>query len=380
MRRIFVLFIVGILISAACGDSGPGIERETIDGVEYIHNRAGAWGETHPVTLEYVQTIGELDSQDENYQLFQPVDAARDSEGNIYVLEMGNARIQKFSPDGEFIRTIGRKGGGPGEIQQAIVMEIDRKNNLYVYDLGNFRIQIFSPDGEDLGSHRIQKPGANFRLRSDSTYALPLFVPGQSDADPKMVYLFDLDGNETASFGGEYVQDSDPMKQQMLNNIFLDIDAENNLYLTYALRDRIEKYGPDGTLLAVFDRPLNFGESSEPAMKQVAVMGMQMEIPVYNMCSSMIETDEKGRVWVLTPTKSMVDAVADIDTLTQESMQGLGKGWTVFHVFANDGTFLGEVEIDDPSGTIRIFGDRLYVVDSGQEMNVREFRIVESGK
>jgi hypothetical protein len=68
-----------------------------------------------------------------------------DSEGNIYVMDSGNYRIQKYDREGNFILTIGRRGQGPGEFIQPQKLYLDSENNLYVSDVG--RIQIFDSEG-----------------------------------------------------------------------------------------------------------------------------------------------------------------------------------------------------------------------------------------
>jgi hypothetical protein len=362
----------------ACSSLDTANSVEIVDGVTHIRNNTPVWGAEPKVKLELVQKIGELEGDDENYQLYQPSDVVRDSDGNIYILELGNARIQKFDENGRYLKTIGRKGQGPGEIQQALKMEKDAADNLYVYDLGNMRIQIFSAEGEDLGSHRFTKPGSFFRLRSDNSYAVPYLVFEPGNKQPKRVGVFEISGNELFGFGEVTDQDDDPIRNRMKNTIFFDIDAGDNTYLTYSVLNKIEKYGPAGTLLTVFDRPLAFKTTDEPVVKILDFMNMSREVPIYNSISFTLEIDGKGRLWILTPTKSMQDMVANIDTLNMKNMGELGNtDMSEFHIFDSEGYFLGAVQVGNPSGTIKIYDDRLYMIDLAQEMCVKEYRIVE---
>src|SRR4030081_365695 len=61
-----------------------------------------------------------------------------------------NARIVKFSKDGKFIKTWGKKGQGAGEFETPHSLAFDSKGRLFVADRGNHRIQIFNQDGEFL--------------------------------------------------------------------------------------------------------------------------------------------------------------------------------------------------------------------------------------
>ena len=56
-----------------------------------------------------------------------------------------NHRVQKFSPEGDFLVTIGEPGNGPGQFDRPTDAVVDREGNLYVVDFGNDRIQRFAP-------------------------------------------------------------------------------------------------------------------------------------------------------------------------------------------------------------------------------------------
>ena len=57
-----------------------------------------------------------------------------------------NARIVKFSKDGKFIKTWGKKGTAPGEIDIPRALAMDYHGRLFVGDRNNNRIQIFDQD------------------------------------------------------------------------------------------------------------------------------------------------------------------------------------------------------------------------------------------
>src|SRR5215468_11232959 len=74
--------------------------------------------------------------------------------GDIFVADghggNTNARIMKFSKDGKLIKTWGKKGSGPGEIDIPHTMAMDSRGRLFVGDRQNNRIQIFDQDGNYL--------------------------------------------------------------------------------------------------------------------------------------------------------------------------------------------------------------------------------------
>jgi sugar lactone lactonase YvrE len=81
---------------------------------------------------------------------YQPNDVVVAPNGDIFVGEGhggANSRILKFSKDGKFIKSIGKKGTGPGEFDQPHALAFDSKGRLIVGDRGNNRVQILDQDG-----------------------------------------------------------------------------------------------------------------------------------------------------------------------------------------------------------------------------------------
>lgn len=80
-----------------------------------------------------------------------PTDVAWDSEDNIYISDgYGNSRIAKMDKHGNWIKSWGSRGNGPGQFNTPHNIAIDRENNVYVADRGNDRIQVFDSNGNHL--------------------------------------------------------------------------------------------------------------------------------------------------------------------------------------------------------------------------------------
>jgi DNA-binding beta-propeller fold protein YncE len=81
-------------------------------------------------------------------QFDSPRGIAIDRAGNIFVADTGNERIEKFSPSGVFITSIGTKGKGHGQFGEPNGIAIDRAGNIYVAEVAsNHRVQKLAPDG-----------------------------------------------------------------------------------------------------------------------------------------------------------------------------------------------------------------------------------------
>jgi sugar lactone lactonase YvrE len=78
-------------------------------------------------------------------------DVVQDSKNNYYVSEYGEFdRIQKFSPDWQFIKQWGGHGSKPGEFARPQSMAIDKNDHIWVADACNHRIQVFDTEGKVL--------------------------------------------------------------------------------------------------------------------------------------------------------------------------------------------------------------------------------------
>ena len=79
-------------------------------------------------------------------------DVAFASNGHIYVSDgYGNARVLEFDAAGTFVREWGEPGKGPGQFRLPHGIAIGADGNVYVADRENGRVQRFTPDGRYLG-------------------------------------------------------------------------------------------------------------------------------------------------------------------------------------------------------------------------------------
>ncbi len=108
----------------------------------------------------------------------RPTGVAIAPNGDIFVSDghapnaHNSARIVKFSPDGRFIRSWGRKGAAPGEFDEPHDIFIGgTQNRLYVADRKNRRIQVFDLDGNFIATWpQFGEPSSVFVGKDDTIY------------------------------------------------------------------------------------------------------------------------------------------------------------------------------------------------------------------
>ena len=77
----------------------------------------------------------------------KPTNVAVDQEGNLYVTDTWNDRVEVFDGEGTFIRAFGKNGDGPGDFARPKGIAIDSDGHIWVADAMLCRLQVFTPEG-----------------------------------------------------------------------------------------------------------------------------------------------------------------------------------------------------------------------------------------
>lgn len=96
---------------------------------------------------EYHRVVGaQARASDGNFNA--PTDIGWDAEDNIYISDgYGNSRIAKINKNGDWIKSWGTFGMGESQFRTPHNLQVDRQGNVYVADRGNGRIQVFDSNG-----------------------------------------------------------------------------------------------------------------------------------------------------------------------------------------------------------------------------------------
>ena len=97
--------------------------------------------------LRRIGTPGKKHTLTEPGTFSLPSSVAVDKDGNVYVTDTFNDRVEVFDADGNFIRAFGTPGDGPGHFERPKGIAIDPDGHVWVVDGAQDRVQVFSNEG-----------------------------------------------------------------------------------------------------------------------------------------------------------------------------------------------------------------------------------------
>jgi DNA-binding beta-propeller fold protein YncE len=187
----------------------------------------------------------------------QVTDVTWDREGNTYISDgYINSRVAKADKQGKWLMSWGEPGSQPGQFNTPHAIAADAQGNIYVADRGNRRIQVFDGQGKFLRQITIDVPvppdaqpaiGSKPPANATGTFApgapwTVCITPGPnqvlytSDAYPGRIYKLSLDGKVLGVLG-----ESGKQLKQFGWIHEIACPSENELYVAELLNWRVQK-------------------------------------------------------------------------------------------------------------------------------------------
>lgn len=172
----------------------------------------------------------------------RPTDVAVANDGSFYVSDgYRNSRVVKFSKEGKYLFVWGKKGNGPGEFNIPHGIDLDLQGNVFVADRENNRIQKFTADGIFLKEWKNNRAIQLYYVAIDRNNNNLLATEFFSDTDKvnkgSDILLFDSTLNLLERFG-----QSD--NSNNINGKYHDmaIDNKGNIYACDIRNNTIQKF------------------------------------------------------------------------------------------------------------------------------------------
>ena len=174
-------------------------------GVIIIENEGPGLLERTPskqIEFEEVLSIGK------EFVFYEKLDVTVDSEGNIYILDIGNQRILKFNEKGKFIWEAGRKGQGPGEFQSrpshyTYSIKLTPSEDIAVRD--DKLIHFFNKSGDYQKTLKTDRRIWDFDFIPDGRLLISLYLVRQIG---NAAAFYSSDGELMGGFPDEYIYDT----------------------------------------------------------------------------------------------------------------------------------------------------------------------------
>ncbi|MEE2784829.1 MAG: peptidyl-alpha-hydroxyglycine alpha-amidating lyase family protein [Pseudomonadota bacterium] len=142
---------------------------------------------------------------------------ALSQQGDLYVADgYGNARVHKFTGNGDYLTSWGEPGDGPGEFNLPHAIAVDKNDRVYVADRENSRIQVFDLQGNYITEWgHVLRPDDLYIDGEENLYVAELGeragkgpnVKVEPHAPHARVSVLSLEGEVITQFGGDVPTD-----------------------------------------------------------------------------------------------------------------------------------------------------------------------------
>jgi sugar lactone lactonase YvrE len=194
----------------------------------------------------FIRKWGSLGSGAGELQI--PRGAAVSPNGDLYVADSGNFRIQQFSPIGSFVRVWGSAGTGDGQFGSSdgpTEIDVAPNGDVYVADRQLHRIQRFSATGTFLGKWGSFGSGDGLLNVPEGVAVAPNGEVLVLDTGNGRIQRFSSTGTFISKFGTAGSLDG----RISTSAAAIDVAPSGDIYIADTGNSRIQRFNSSGTFL-----------------------------------------------------------------------------------------------------------------------------------
>jgi uncharacterized protein (TIGR03663 family) len=177
---------------------------------------------------------------------YGPRDVAVDSKGRVYVADTGNKRIVVFDENGNYLAQIGSGGFGPGQLDEPVGIALGPDGELYVADTWNQRVQVFRETSTNSWTYDRQWAIAGWNGQSlDNKPFLAVGSDGRvyvTDPQAYRVIVFNSQGGFLYTWG-DYGTGSNAFKLP----VGIQVDSQGSVWVVDSGNGRVMQFQPPST-------------------------------------------------------------------------------------------------------------------------------------
>jgi hypothetical protein len=334
------------------------------------------------IQLKLVRTWGGDEVEDENQFFKNPWDIIIGKDNFIYISDFGNHRIQVFDDKGNYKRSIGRRGQGPGDLLNPTRLAMDIHGNIIVAELGNSRIQVLAPDGKYITDFRVLDGWISGLQAVSKGDAIVLNIPKKTLSSRKLLFIYDYKGKPVRAIG-QYAHKVKGFGES--EGVLFAINRFDSFYTVFSASPYLLKYSYTGELLMfmTYEMPYETPIATWDNVKGIInINGKAIDRASYEL-----SVDYPGRIFIISQkrrkTKNELNA-SGLSTLKRRDGEVLiyrGKVETEkadflrLLVFNSMGKVIAATDIEVFCDYLYIHGDRLFIIDSFKAMKIYEYKI-----
>ncbi|MBS3909774.1 MAG: 6-bladed beta-propeller [Actinobacteria bacterium] len=171
--------------------------------------------------------------------LSRPTDVAFDDKGNIYIADAGHARVLIFRSSGQFLRKVGKKGFGKGELMEPTGVTTSKDGRIYVADKALSKVVVYDGKGKFQSEFKVMVP---FKPHVENG-KLYLTTYGH-------IMIFDLKGRLLTEWGKRGREEG-----EFDCPTGIAVDKNGKVYVSDTLNLRIQALSRSGEVLWVKGKP-----------------------------------------------------------------------------------------------------------------------------